>query len=112
MVGRIKKGITGYNEKSYTPELLLLEKDMIQVSVKNKEEEYIAACDDTGFWYCGCPDFEYRHERESGSFICKHIVISILFLNDYRKKGQVKLDGNLVDSTKIGFESAEEYIKK
>ncbi len=68
--------------------------ELLQVGFVNREsgEEYVVACDEGGFWYCNCPDFQYRHnkEEEVGSFICKHIIMSIrwfwdfiLFKNEY-----------------------------
>ena len=39
----------------------------------NKKNDYYLVSMIYGFWSCDCADYQYRNQREPGSFYCKHL---------------------------------------
>jgi len=39
----------------------------------NKKDDYYLVSMLYGYWNCDCADYQYRNQKEPGSFYCKHL---------------------------------------
>jgi predicted nucleic acid-binding Zn finger protein len=69
---RMDKGFRIYNNGLVT--ITLITDNLVQAKVVSEsgDNTYLLDIDhDVGF--CSCPDYMNRHDRTSGSFMCKHL---------------------------------------
>lgn len=70
---------------------LILEEDMIQLEFKSEtqpDEKYLVSMNEYGDWKCDCPNYIYHVGDECSSYLCKHILKAITYLNEHREKLQ------------------------
>lgn len=56
----------------------------IQITSQNNNQQYLVSKNEYDYWRCDCPDFIIHNSRE-GSYICKHILKTLYFLNKEEK---------------------------
>jgi hypothetical protein len=64
----------------------------------NKKRYTVEYVKKTGVWMCECPDYAYRSAQlvidddgeRIGSFLCGHIIASIMRTGELKKSGQVE----------------------
>lgn len=71
MTKRMKEGLKLY--KKGNVEIELFDDDLIIFNVKGSKDEKYQVSMNENVWLCDCDDYQYRSEREPGSFICKHL---------------------------------------
>lgn len=52
----------------------------IQISSQNNNQKYLITKNEYDYWRCDCPDY-LRHNSREGSYICKHILKVLYYLN-------------------------------
>lgn len=71
------------------------DEEYIFFDVKSKKETYLVEFEiPEGAWRCICTDYNLRHQKAPGSFLCKHILAALFKLAEV--KG-VNLQRNLVE---------------
>jgi hypothetical protein len=84
MASRIKEGYNLF--KNNAVEIEHYEEDHIIFRVNNKKNnDYYLVSMLYGYWNCDCPDYQYRNQREPGSFYCKHLQAAQFKLLDLLK---------------------------
>ncbi len=71
MVNRMNEGLKLF--KKGNVEVELFEEDLMIFTVKGSRNEKYQVSMNENMWLCDCDDYQFRSEREPGSFICKHI---------------------------------------
>ena len=67
-------------------EILFHDDEVIQIQItsQNNNQQYLVSKNEYDYWRCDCPDF-IRHNSREGSYICKHILKTLYFLNKEEK---------------------------
>lgn len=85
MANRIIEGYKLYKENAVIVEHY--EEDHVIFNVKNnKNSDYYLVSMVYGYWNCDCADYQYRNQREPGSFYCKHLQAAQFKLHDIMEK--------------------------
>lgn len=85
MVDRILQGYELYKEGNVQVEHYETGHAIFKVKNNKKNEHYMVSMI-YGFWNCDCADYQYRNQREPGSFYCKHLQAAQFKLLDILKK--------------------------
>ncbi len=71
MAKRMNEGLKLYSKGNV--EIELFDDDLMIFCVKGSKGEKYQVSMHENMWLCDCDDYQYRSEREPGSFICKHL---------------------------------------
>lgn len=89
MSARIIEGYKLYKDNAVIVEHY--EPDHVIFKVKNKKTDYYLVSMMYGYWNCDCADYQYRNQRQPGSFFCKHLEAAqfklLDLLNNSDKEG-------------------------
>lgn len=92
MIKKIKKA----NEiKENDIEIIFQDKEIIQIQItsQNNNQKYLVSKNEYDYWRCDCPDF-IRHNSREGSYVCKHILKSLFYLNKEETTSKSNTDNN------------------
>lgn len=85
MTDRIIEGYNLYKENAVIIEHY--EPDHIIFKVKNKKKtDFYLVSMIYGYWNCDCADYQFRNQKEPGSFYCKHLQAAQFKLLDLIKE--------------------------
>jgi len=71
MVNRMQEGLKLY--KKGHVEIELFEDDLMIFEVKSSKKGNYQVSMHDNLWLCDCDDYQWRSEKEPGSYICKHL---------------------------------------
>lgn len=71
MVNRMQEGLKLY--KKGHVEIELLEDDLMIFNVQSSQDSNYQVSMNENQWLCDCDDYQWRSEKEPGSYICKHL---------------------------------------
>jgi len=71
MGNRRQEGLKLY-KKGYV-EIELIEEDLMIFNVQSSGKSIYQISMYENVWLCGCDDYQWRSEKEPGSYICKHL---------------------------------------
>lgn len=71
MGNRMNEGFKLYLEGNV--EIELFEDDLMIFSVHGSRNDTYQVSMNENMWLCDCDDYQYRGEKEPGSFVCKHL---------------------------------------
>jgi len=71
MVNRMQEGLKLY--KKGHVEIELFEDDLMIFNVKSSKKGNYQVSMHDNLWLCDCDDYQWRSEKEPGSYICKHL---------------------------------------
>jgi len=71
MGNRRQEGLKLY-KKGYV-EIELIEEDLMIFNVQSSGKSIYQVSMHENMWLCDCDDYQWRSEKEPGSYICKHL---------------------------------------
>lgn len=71
MVNRMQEGLKIYKKGNI--EIQMLEDDLMIFNVQSTTGGKYQVSMNENLWLCDCDDYQWRSEREPGSYICKHL---------------------------------------
>lgn len=71
MANRMNAGLKLY--KNGNVKIELFDEDLMIFAVLSSREGDYQVSMNENMWICDCDDYQYRSEKEPGSFICKHM---------------------------------------
>ncbi|MCZ3364605.1 MULTISPECIES: SWIM zinc finger family protein [Methanobacterium] len=71
MGNRMNEGFKLYMEGNV--EIELFDDDLMIFSVHGSRDDTYQVSMNENMWLCDCDDYQYRSEKEPGSFVCKHL---------------------------------------
>ncbi|MDO5851145.1 MAG: hypothetical protein Q4Q23_01500 [Methanobacteriaceae archaeon] len=85
MVNRIEQGYEIYDNNCVT--VTHYEDDHIIFTVNSIKTETVYTVSMLyGYWNCDCADYQYRNQKNPGSFYCKHLQAAQFKLYDIIKR--------------------------
>jgi hypothetical protein len=62
-----------------------VDEEILQLIVTGSTgEKYLVSCNEYGIWRCDCKNFEIHGvNEETGSYLCKHVIAAINFLQNH-----------------------------
>lgn len=71
MTNRMEEGLKIYR-KGFV-EIEIRDKDLMIFNVKGSDNRTYQVSMHDNQWLCDCDDYQWRSEKEPGSYICKHL---------------------------------------
>ncbi len=71
MANRMHEGFKLYQNGHV--EIELFDDDLMIFNVKSSKQGNYQVSMSENLWLCDCDDYQYRSEKDPGSFICKHL---------------------------------------
>ncbi len=71
MANRMEEGLKIY--KKGLVEVELIDNDLMIFNVRRSDNDTYQVSMNENQWLCDCDDYQWRSQREPGSYICKHL---------------------------------------
>ncbi len=81
---RMQEGLKIY--KKGNVEIELLEDDLMIFKVQSSGDNAYQVSMHENLWLCDCDDYQWRSEKEPGSYICKHLWAVLFKVADLERE--------------------------
>ena len=82
---RMNEGFKIYMEGNV--EIELFEDDIMIFSVQGSKGDIYQVSMNENMWLCDCDDYQYRSEKDPGSFVCKHLWAAFFKVAELKNEG-------------------------